>query len=103
MPTRVRVNWNASTDDTAVAGYKIYQNGNQVGLTTGTSFTDVYGNVSPSTTYSYTVSAYDAAGNDSGQSAAAVTTSAYVDKVKFSISNCSTRVSTTKPYTKVWS
>jgi chitodextrinase len=102
IPTRVTVTWTASTDDVGVAGYKIYQNGNQVGVATGTSFTDVYGNVLPSTTYSYTVSAYDAAGNDSGQSAVkTVTTGAAPSSPQqFNMSGCGTKLP--KPHTQTW-
>ncbi len=65
----VNLSWSASTDNVGVAGYKIYRNGSQIGTAGSTSYTD--GSTSPSTSYSYTVSAYDAAGNNSGQSAAA--------------------------------
>lgn len=70
------LNWNASTDNTGVTGYDVYRNGTQVGTTTGaTGYTD--SGLSPATTYSYTVKAYDAAGNLSAASnTAAVTTSA---------------------------
>jgi chitodextrinase len=60
-----------------VSGYKVYVNGaekNTVSVS-GTTVTD--NSVSPSTTYSYTVAAYDASGNVSGQSTAlSVTTPA---------------------------
>lgn len=72
------ISWSASSDNVAVTGYKIYRNGSQVGSVGGTSFTD--SGLSASTNYSYTVSAHDAAGNDSSQSSPAlsVTTSANV-------------------------
>jgi len=65
-PTSIRVTWNASTDNVAVAGYKVYRNGSQVGTSTTTTYLDT--GLSPSTTYSYTVSAYDGAGNNSAVS-----------------------------------
>ena len=65
-PVSVRVTWTASTDDMGVAGYKIYRNSSQVGTATITNYTDT--GLSPSTTYSYTVSAYDSVGNSSAQS-----------------------------------
>jgi chitodextrinase len=69
------ISWTASTDNVGVTGYKIYRGGTQVGTSTSTSFTD--SNLSASTAYSYTIAAYDAAGNTSAQSAAqTVTTSA---------------------------
>jgi YD repeat-containing protein len=68
----VKLTWNASTDDVAVAGYNVYRNGGRIGSTNVTSYTD--GGLSPSTEYSYTVSAYDTSGNASGQSGAASAT-----------------------------
>jgi len=64
--TQIDIYWNASSDKVGVAGYKIYRNGIQIATTTGTSYQDT--GLSPSTTYTYNVSAYDAAGNESGQS-----------------------------------
>jgi len=65
-PTSIRITWSASTDNWGVKGYKAYRNGNQVGTTSSTSFTNT--GLTPSTTYSYTVAAYDSAGNVSAQS-----------------------------------
>jgi hypothetical protein len=64
----VQVGWSASTDDTAVTGYNVYRDGVQIGTTgaSTTSYDDT--SVSASTTYSYTISAFDAAGNTSAQS-----------------------------------
>jgi fibronectin type 3 domain-containing protein len=71
----VNLHWSASTDNVGVAGYKIYSGGTQIGTSATVSYTD--GTTSPTTSYTYTVSAYDAAGNNSGQSgAAAITTPA---------------------------
>jgi len=64
--TRAEIRWNASTDNRAVTGYRIYRNGSQVGTATGTSYTD--NGVTAGNTYSYRVSALDAAGNQSAQS-----------------------------------
>jgi len=67
----VSLQWNASTDNVGVTGYTIYRNGSQVGSTGGagsTSFTDV--TVAPSTSYTYTVDAFDGSGNHSAQSTA---------------------------------
>ncbi len=72
---RVDVAWTTSTDNVGVTGYTIYRNGTSVGTTNGptaTSFSDL--TVSPSTTYSYTVDAFDAAGNHSAPSLAALVT-----------------------------
>jgi chitodextrinase len=62
----IDLNWTASTDDVAVTGYKVYRDGTQVGTTPTASFSD--SNLTAGTTYTYTVAAYDAAGNDSAQS-----------------------------------
>lgn len=65
-PTQVDLAWNASTDNVGVTGYKIYRNGNYLASHTGTAYSDLtaVSNVS----YSYTVTAFDAQGNESGPS-----------------------------------
>ena len=74
----VSLKWNQSTDNVGVTGYTVYRNGTAVGSTggpTATSFTDA--TAAPSTTYNYTVDAFDGSGNHSAQSAAvSVTTPA---------------------------
>ncbi len=72
--TSTMLSWNASTDNVGVTGYNVYRNGVKVGSATSTSFTD--SGLSASTTYSYTVKAFDAAGNVSAasNSASATTT-----------------------------
>lgn len=64
--TSFDINWNASTDDNAVAGYNIYLNGSNIGTSSIVS-TSVTG-LNPSTNYTVAVSAFDGAGNESGQS-----------------------------------
>ena len=66
--TQINLNWSASTDNTAVTGYRIYRDGGATPIATvsGTSYSDT--GRSASTTYSYTVAAFDAAGNASAQS-----------------------------------
>ncbi len=71
--TQIDLTWTASTDSSGVvAGYTIYRNGAPVG-TSAAAFYDDRG-LSPNTTYTYAVSAYDAAGNQSAQSAPASAT-----------------------------
>jgi len=70
--SRIDLAWTAATDNTGVAGYRIFRNGAASATSTVASFSDV--GVSASTTYAYAVSAFDAAGNESGQSAAVSTT-----------------------------
>ena len=73
--SQINLAWTASTDDVAVTGYKIFRNGNQVGTASTPSFSDT--GLAASTPYTYAVSAYDAAGNNSPTSTpAAATTSA---------------------------
>ena len=75
-PTSVTVSWNASTDNTGVAGYDVYRDGTKITTVGGstTTYTDL--TVQPSTPYSYTVDAFDAVPNTSAQSSppATVTT-----------------------------
>ena len=68
----VAVNWLASADDVAVAGYEVYRDGTRVAIVTSTSYSDA--NLSPSTTYSYAVGAFDAANNHSALSSASAAT-----------------------------
>ncbi|MBC2174306.1 glycosyl hydrolase family 18 protein [Listeria booriae] len=71
----VPLSWSASTDSVGVAGYKVYRNGTEVATVSGTSYTDT--GLTASTAYTYTVKAYDAAGNVSAASTAlSVTTKA---------------------------
>ncbi len=65
--SQINLSWTASTDNTAVTGYNIYRNGTKVISTTATSYSDT--SLAAGTTYSYTVSAYDAAGNVCTQTA----------------------------------
>jgi chitodextrinase len=64
--TQIDLTWSASTDNLAVDHYTIYRGGTPVGTTTVTHFSDT--GLTPSTVYSYTVNAVDAAGNASAQS-----------------------------------
>ncbi len=70
--SQIDLAWNASTDNVGVTGYKIFRAGTLVNTTAATTFQDT--GLSPSTTHSYTVAAFDAAGNTSAQSAPASTT-----------------------------
>jgi chitodextrinase len=70
--TQINVTWGASTDNVAVSGYQVFRNGAQLGTTTGTSYAD--SGLSAGTSYSYTVTAYDVAGNVSAPSTASAAT-----------------------------
>ena len=73
--SQINLSWNASTDPTVsgqttsgLAGYRVYRDGALAGsvAVSATSFADT--GRAESTTYTYTVSAYDGAGNESAQS-----------------------------------
>ncbi|MEV7096225.1 discoidin domain-containing protein [Amycolatopsis sp. NPDC051045] len=64
---QIRLTWSASTDNTGVAGYDVYANGQVRGSVGGTTLT--YTDTQPDTaTVSYFVRAKDAAGNQSANS-----------------------------------
>lgn len=68
----VALQWTAATDNVAVAGYRISRNGTEVTSVTSTSWTD--SGLTGGTTYSYSVVAFDAAGNVSTAATASATT-----------------------------
>src|SRR5213082_1782378 len=70
--SQINLSWTASSDNVGVSGYRVYRNGTQIATTGTTSCANT--GLSPSTTYSYTVAAYDAAGNLSAQSSSASAT-----------------------------
>ncbi|MFD7389611.1 carbohydrate binding domain-containing protein [Streptomyces sp. NPDC059852] len=73
--TSVSLAWNASTDNVGVTGYDVFRGTTQVLSVSGTSAT--VGGLSPSTAYTFTVKARDAAGNVSAASnSVSVTTDA---------------------------
>jgi chitodextrinase len=83
--SQINLSWYASTDNVGVTGYRIYRNGAQIATTAGTTYSN--NSLSPATPYTYTVSAYDAAGNNSGQSSpASATTQSAGDSLPPSVS-----------------
>ncbi len=70
--SQINLTWTASTDNLGVAGYTIYRDELEVDTSPTNSYSDT--GLSPSTTYTYTVSAYDAEGNESSQSSSASAT-----------------------------
>ena len=70
--SQINLSWSVSTDNTGVTGYTIYRNGSQIGTAANTSYNNT--GLTASTAYSYTVDAYDAAGNHSSQSTSASAT-----------------------------
>jgi len=70
--SQINLSWTASTDNVGVTGYRVYRSINLIATTTATTYQNT--GLAASTTYTYTVSAYDAAGNASAQSASASAT-----------------------------
>jgi PKD repeat protein len=64
---QINLTWTASTDNVGVAGFRVYRGSALVGTVPGTSYSD--SGLTAATAYSYTVAAYDAAGNMSAHSA----------------------------------
>jgi chitodextrinase len=58
---KVDLSWGASTDNVAVDSYDVYRDGNPIGYSSTTTYTD--SNVSPGQSYDYTVRAMDTSGN----------------------------------------
>jgi chitodextrinase len=63
--TQVDLSWTASTDNIGVTGYTIYRDGTSIATVSGSTLSYSDTTVSPSTTYQYTVDAFDTAGNHS--------------------------------------
>lgn len=61
--SQINLKWNASTDNVAVTGYQVYLNDKPLATTSSTSYSHT--GLTAGTTYSYRVSAYDAAANKS--------------------------------------
>jgi chitodextrinase len=74
--SQINLSWTASTDNVGVTGYRVFRNAVQVASPTTTTYNDT--GLASSTTYTYTVSAVDAAGNNSATSAAATATTPQV-------------------------
>lgn len=67
--SQINLSWNISTDNVAVAGYKLYRDGTYLkSITEGTTCDTSDTGLSASLEYCYTVSAYDEAENESEQS-----------------------------------
>jgi len=64
---QIGLSWKASIDNIKVTGYRIYRNNVQTGTSAVPSYLD--SGLTPSTSYTYNVAAFDAAGNTSNKSA----------------------------------
>jgi len=63
---QINLSWTVATDNVGVTGYRVYRDGVDQGTTTNTVFQST--GLTAGTTYTYTVRAYDAAGNQSTDS-----------------------------------
>jgi hypothetical protein len=73
-PSQIALSWTASTDNIGVAGYRILRNGIEIARPSAASYSD--SGLSGGTQYSYTVSAFDAAGNSSAAAGPVTATTA---------------------------
>lgn len=70
--TQIDLSWAPSTDDWALAGYRVWRDGANIATTTLTTYSDT--GLTASTTYSYYVTAYDTSSNQSASSTEVATT-----------------------------
>jgi chitodextrinase len=74
--SQINLSWGVSTDNVGVKGYRIYRDGSAIITTTQSFYSDT--GLANSTKFAYTVTAFDAAGNESEHSKEAYATT-YVD------------------------
>jgi chitodextrinase len=65
---QVELSWNPSSDNVEVIGYSVLRNGISIDTVTGTTLTYTDSSVSPNVEYTYTIAAFDQAGNHSTES-----------------------------------
>jgi uncharacterized protein (DUF1330 family) len=70
--SEIDLSWTASTDNVGVAGYQVFRGNTQIATSTQTTYDDT--SLSASTTYTYYVTAFDAAENVSASSSPATAT-----------------------------
>ncbi|WP_224245779.1 glycosyl hydrolase family 18 protein [Hyalangium gracile] len=75
-PQSIELQWTASTDDTGVTGYEVFQDGANTPVATPAASRARVTGLQPSTSYRFTVKARDAAGNRSAASAPFTATTA---------------------------
>lgn len=98
----VSLAWDSSTAAAGctLQGYRIYRNGTQVAVPTGTTYTD--SGLSPSTAYSYTVQAVDTSSHVSAQSGAISGTTAADTTVPSVPTNLRTTLKTATSIALAW-
>ena len=85
--SQTTLTWNAASDNAAVVGYNVYRGGVLVTTVAGTTYTDTL--LNPSTAYTYTAKAKDAAGNLStafSNSVTVTTTTQFTSTTNYQIS-----------------
>jgi chitodextrinase len=75
--SQINLTWAASTDNIGVTGYQVFRDGVRLATTSINRYSDT--GLTPNTSYTYSVAAYDAAGNVSAQSNPASATTPSVD------------------------
>jgi len=70
--TTATLSWNAATDNVGVTGYEVFQGATSIGTTTGTSV-NITG-LTANTSYTFSIEAFDAAGNSSAPGSVSFTT-----------------------------
>jgi chitodextrinase len=95
--TQVNLSWQAASDNVGVAGYTIYRDGNVLTTVVGSTLNYSDFSAMPTTTYAYSVDAYDLAGNHSAQSSpVSVTTPVMPPSLTFNV-NADTYVNSGSP------
>ena len=67
-PSQITLTWASSTDDVGVTGYRVYRDGRAIGTTVNLTYLNT--GLAASTTYTYSITAFDAADNESSPSSA---------------------------------
>lgn len=78
------ISWANSTDNVGVTGYKVFRNGTQISTVTTNTYTD--SSLISATTYTYNVSAFDAAGNSSALSSGLIVTTSTTIPTNYTLS-----------------
>ena len=71
-PTQINLTWSPAAGPNGVAGYVVFRDGSQIATPSGTTYSDT--ELTPSTTYTYMVSAFDSSGNSSIDSSSTTAT-----------------------------
>jgi chitodextrinase len=84
--TQVNLAWQASTDNVGIASYTVYRDNASIATVSGSSLSFNDNTALPSTTYAYSVDAFDAAGNHSPQtSLVSITTPGLPTNLTFTV------------------